>query len=144
MVQSTEPGLLPELEQLLSRFFFSLDHFDYDGLLALTSEDFRWHRQGKILNGHSAVRDALGDRPATRRTAHILSNTFIAQADAVRALTESCITAYRSDDADPQGGPVTIAGPSRINRVSTRFERNSANHWLIVEQKLVPIFLFGV
>jgi hypothetical protein len=133
--------LLAELEPLLNRFFFYLDHSDYAALIAMTHEDFRWHRQGRVLDGHAAVIAALHERPVTQRSAHVITNTFVESWRDGEAVTGSYMTAYRFDNGERQTGPVTISGPLRLSRVTTRFVRD-ADHWRIAEQRLASEFEF--
>lgn len=137
-----EPSLLAALEPLLMRFFFYLDRADYAALVALTHDDFRWHRQGKILDGHAAVIAALHERPVTQRVVHIITNTFVEGQHNDNAVTGSYMTAYRFDNGQLQTGPMTIPGPLRISRVTTRFKRCGATGWQMTEQRLVPEFEF--
>ncbi|WP_235838032.1 nuclear transport factor 2 family protein [Chitinasiproducens palmae] len=155
------PGL-DALAQTLHRFFHCLDGFDYAGLLACCTDDFRWLRQGRWLDGPDAVRAALALRPRTQRVAHLISNTFVNEADAGSAkardgapgatprlptevATESYMTAYRADigsaDLGSSSAPARTVQPYRINRVRSRF-RLHGDIWLLAEQQLSTEFEF--
>ena len=139
--------LLGELTQQLHAFFHHLDERRYAELVALFTPDARWLRQGQWLNGHAEVRKALDARPAAQRVRHVITNAYVAAQDVVgnteEALVEAYMTAYRHEGgAGAIAGVARIAGPLRLNLVSTRFRRVDAE-WLIAEQRLVPEFDFG-
>jgi hypothetical protein len=151
---------LGDLAHTLAQFFLHLDHSDYPAVLALTHARFRWHRQGKLLDGHADVLAALNERPATQRVVHVITNAVIEETRPGSITLGAYMTAYRSGDGAPPDGPATIAGPLRLSRVSTRFEapreasRNASNEaehetgssaagWRIAEQILTPLFNFG-
>ena len=131
--------LFVELMQRLHRFFHHLDERRYAELVAMFAQDGRWLRQGQWLDGHAAVRGALDARPVTQRVRHIISNVDLTRVDGDRAVVEAYMTAYRHDG--PTQGVPRIAGPFRLNIVSTAFRR-SADDWLIVEQRMTPEFEF--
>ena len=133
--------LLGELTQQLHAFFHHLDERRYTELVALFTPDGRWLRQGQWLNGHAAVRSALDARPAAQRVRHVITNAYVAGfATANEACVEAYMTAYRHDGG--VDGVARIAGPLRLNLVSTLFRRVDGA-WLIAEQRLVPEFEFG-
>ncbi|WP_233831697.1 hypothetical protein [Paraburkholderia sp. ZP32-5] len=153
-----------ELEHTLTQFFLHLDRSSYAALLALTHARFRWHRQGKILDGHTDVLAALNERPSTQRVVHVITNAVVEDATPASITLGAYMTAYRSGDGPPPDGPATIAGPLRLSRVTTRFEAQNKAHnkaqsetpneastdtcscasgWLITEQILTPLFSFG-
>lgn len=134
--------LAAELSHCLNRFFLHLDRSDYHALLSLTREDFRWHRQGKILEGHVAVRAALSERAVKQRTVHVITNAAIESDQDAQITLGAYMTAYRSGDLDDIKAPATIAGPLRLSRVTTRFTHDDRQGWLIAEQILLPLFEF--
>ena len=136
--------LLGELTQPLHAFFHHLDERRYAELVALFTPDARWLRQGQWLNGHAEVRKALDARPAAQRVRHVITNAYVAANHAADSagdvLVEAYMTAYRHEGG--VDGVARIAGPLRLNLVSTRFRRVDGE-WLIAEQQLVPEFEFG-
>jgi hypothetical protein len=138
--------VLAELTQQLHRFFYHLDERRYAPMLELFTEDCRWLRQGRWLEGKAAVRAALEARPAAHDTRHVMSNAFVAEqaADGMRAVVEAYMTAYRYP-ASPAGDdelPV-VAGPLRFNLTTTVFRRAPGQDWRIEEQRLVAAFAFA-
>jgi hypothetical protein len=139
-VTSTTLALLTQTQH---RFYHCLDRFDYDGLLAVTCDDLRWHRQGQWLVGHDALLATMRGRPATQRVAHVISNTFIVASTLDECSTESYMTAYRFDDGIEHDGPVNIERPFRIDRVTTRFRHTAHQGWRIAELVPTPVFQFS-
>ncbi|MCX4160008.1 MULTISPECIES: hypothetical protein [Paraburkholderia] len=134
-----------ELAHTLTQFFLHLDRSNYAALLALTHAHFRWHRQGKMLDGHDDVHAALNQRAVTQRVAHVITNVAVEDEQPGNTTLGAYMTAYRFDDGRPLEGPATIAGPLRLSRVTTRFEAGDRNNagWRIAEQVIAPLFQFG-
>jgi hypothetical protein len=133
-------AMLPLLTQTQHHFYRCLDRFDHDGMLAVTCNDLRWHRQGQWVVGHNALLATMRERPATQRVTHVISNTFIVESNLDECSTESYMTAYRFDDGTEHDGPVKIERPFRIDRVATRFRHTADLGWQIAE--LVPTTVF--
>jgi hypothetical protein len=138
-------AVLPALTQQLHRFFHLMDGRGYDGMLDLFTDDCRWLRQGRWLEGKAAVRDALEARPADTDTRHVLSNAHVAELADGHAVLEACMTAYRYPAADPAAPEATprTAGPLRLNLVTTMFRRAPGQDWRIAEQRMVPAVEFA-
>ncbi len=63
-------------EQLVHRFYQALDAAEFMKLAQLFRDDGVWFRQGKQLQGHQAILKAMDERPAGRKTAHLVQNFF--------------------------------------------------------------------
>ena len=133
------PLLLAELTQQLHQFFHHLDEYRYDDMVAMFIEDGVWLRQGQRLHGRAAIRQVLAARPAGQRIRHVMTNAFIAERQADRVRLEAYMTAYRHEHP-PAGGVPVIAGPFRLNLVTTWFVP-VAGQWLIAEQHMLPEFI---
>ncbi|MFM1855595.1 MAG: hypothetical protein RLZ83_904 [Pseudomonadota bacterium] len=134
--------LLPQLVQVLHRFFYELDGRRYETAAGLFTDDGRWLRQGRWLEGRAAILDALHARPLDSETRHVMSNAFIAREEGDAAVVEAYMTAYRYPTAEAGGDLPTIAHPLRFNLVTTVFRRVAQSGWCIAEQRLVPAFGF--
>jgi hypothetical protein len=88
ITESSAAGVLPALTQQLHCFFHHLDERRYAPMLDLFTDDCRWLRQGRWLEGKAAVRAALEARSAAHDTRHVMSNAFVAEqaADGTRAV----------------------------------------------------------
>lgn len=130
------------LLQTTHRFFWYLDEFRYDDLVALMLPEATWHRQGKILAGHAQIRAALDERPRSQRIRHVVSNAFIDRMDGDNVAHFICyMIGYRADEGVPKPAPQTIDGPLRLLLVRTRFERRDGQ-WRLAEQIAAPEFDF--
>jgi hypothetical protein len=58
IIESSAAGVLPALTQQLHCFFHHLDERRYAPMLDLFTDDCRWLRQGRWLEGKAAVRGA--------------------------------------------------------------------------------------
>jgi len=136
---TSTPLLLAALTQQLHQFFHHLDEYRYDDMVAMFTEDGVWLRQGQQLHGRAAIRAVLATRPAGQRIRHVMSNAFIAERQGGRVRLEAYMTAYRHEHPPASGVPV-IAGPFRLNLVSTVYVPVQGE-WLIAEQSMLPEFI---
>ncbi len=131
--------LLAETTQRLHAFFHHLDEGRYAEMVEMFTADGRWLRQGRWSSGRAEVRAALDARPTGQRVRHVITNAYVSTEGADEATVEAYMTAYRQDGAAQ--GVARIAGPLRLNLVSTIFRRDRGE-WRIAEQRLVPEFEF--
>lgn len=131
----------PELVQITHRFYYYLDERRYKDLVGLMRPDGVWHRQGKILAGHTQVLAAMEERPTTQIIRHTITNAFLEHESENEAALIAYLTAYRYDDGSPRKPPVTIDGPFRLLLVKKRFVREGGR-WLIAECSGTPEFEF--
>ncbi|CAN5326900.1 hypothetical protein BH09PSE6_BH09PSE6_08970 [soil metagenome] len=138
---TTAAAVLPALTQQLHRFFHHLDERRYDEMLDLFTDDCRWLRQGQWLDGKPSVRRALETRPADVETRHVMTNAFVAAADADSATVEAYMTAYRHPTGSADS-VAQVAGPLRFNLTTTVFRRDAGHDWRIAEQRMVAVMSF--
>jgi hypothetical protein len=145
ITESSPAGVLPALTQQLHCFFHHLDERRYAPMLDLFTDDCRWLRQGRWLEGKAAVRAALEARSVAHDTRHVMSNAFVAEqaADGTRAVFEAYMTAYRYPASQSEGQAPTIDGPFRFNLVTTAFRLVEGQGWRIAEQRMVAAFAFA-
>jgi hypothetical protein len=137
----TQETLFETLVQMTHRFYWCLDEFRYQDMIAMMREDCVWHRQGKVLSGREQVLEALNQRPATQRIRHVITNPFIAdrQDNSVRLI--AYMIGYKADEGVRKPAPQAIDGPFRMLLLDIVFEY-SGGRWWIVEQKGTPEFEF--
>ena len=124
------------LTQRLHAFFSDLDERRYDHVVSLFLPDGRWLRQGRWLEGRSAVRAALEARPASMKVRHVITNVVV-HADG-REAAEAQVDAYMTAYRQLEGGAPSLF---RLNLVSNVF-RQHGGEWLLAEQQLLPEFDF--
>lgn len=136
--------VLAELAQVLHAFFHALDARCYDRMLDMFTDDCRWLRQGRWLEGKSAVRAALEARAADVDTRHVLTNACVSAYEGDTVQLEAYMTAYRYPASAPSAGaPPRIAGPLRFNLTTTVFRRDPGHDWRISEQRMVAAIAFA-
>lgn len=128
------PAAQAELTQLLNEFFYHLDEFQYEELVALMAPGALWHRQGKALRGAEESLAALSLRSRTQRIRHVITNVQVTQLAASEASSVCYMTVYKHDDGEDAPLPRTIAGPAGVMLVSTQFRRHG-DRWLVAEMK---------
>lgn len=122
--------------------FDHLDERRYEDLLTLMTPDAVWHRQGKRLEGHGQILEALLERSATQRIRHLVTNLRQRRAGPDQVLCTHYMTAFRHDEGRVLTGPPTIAGPFRMSLVTTRLVQRDAA-WQVAEQTIVTEFEFA-
>jgi len=128
--------------EVLHRFYACLDDNRYADLVALTTDDVRWLRQGEALRGHAAVLAALEQRPTSFVTRHVITNAYAVRAHGDDIELAALMTAYRGR-LDAAGSlPVTIDRPYRLSRLTARF-RLANGAWKIADQEGIPTFEFA-
>ena len=133
------PAAQAELTQLLNEFFYHLDEFQYEALVALMETEALWHRQGRIQRGAKESLAALAQRSRTQRIRHVITNVQLTELDASEAKCIAYMTVYKHDDGVDAPPPRTIPGPSGFLLVSTHFRRHG-DRWLVAEMKATPEF----
>ncbi len=135
---------LAELTQVLYTFFHALDQRQYERVLAHFTEDCRWLRQGRWLEGKAEVKARLVERASGVDTCHVMTNSHVTAIEGASVEVHSWMTAYRYPVAtEPDGARPDIAGPLRVNSTTTVFRRDVGHDWRIAEQRLLPVFGFA-
>lgn len=140
--QKSLAGMYAILSQVTHQFFWYLDEFRYQDLVATMEPEARWHRQGKVLTGHQEILAALELRSRTQKIRHVMTNLQISSLSADEAATIGYMTAYKHDDGADAPLPRSISAPSGLLLVQTRFRRHG-DQWLISEQAATPEFVFS-
>jgi hypothetical protein len=77
-------------------------------------EDGEWDRLGTSLHGRSAIRAALAERSAMRKTCHLVSNLVVSSQAEDLARSEFFVTVYESIDDAPLRMMSILAGEDRL------------------------------
>jgi hypothetical protein len=77
-------------------------------------EDGEWNRMGDSLHGRSAIRAALAERSATRKTSHLVSNLIVSSQAEDLAHAEFFVTVYESLDEAPLRMMSILDGEDRL------------------------------
>jgi hypothetical protein len=136
------PAAQAELTQLLNEFFYRLDEFQYQELVALMEPDALWHRQGKIQRGAQESLAALEQRSRTQRIRHVITNVQLTELSAQEARSVAYMTVFKHDDGVAAPVPRNIRGPAGFLLVSTHFRRQD-DRWLVAEMKATPEFVIN-
>jgi len=116
--------------ELVLRAAERADAHDPTGLAALFLPDGVLRRPGGgALVGRAAIEQAYAQRPSTRITRHLVTNTLVEVASATEASARSRVMLWAgsTDDADgPQGRP--LRGPQLVGEFADRFTL-SAEGW---------------
>ncbi len=95
-------------------FFRYLDERKYDDLVALTTPDCLWIRNGEELKGPEQIRTALDARSPTMHIHHIITNLEVEAADDESVAMRAYLLSYRHDDGRPLTGPAPLDKPRAI------------------------------
>jgi hypothetical protein len=77
-------------------------------------EDGEWDRMGSSLHGRAAIRAALAERSATRKTCHLVDNLIVSSEEADRAQARFFVSVYESVDGAPLRMMSILAGEDRL------------------------------
>jgi hypothetical protein len=122
------------------RFMQHLDDGRCEEALALLAPHAVWHRQGDLLVGHDAVREAIGRRPQNRLIRHHLSNIVVTVNDPNRASSKAYYVVYMQDGA---GLPRTVRGPERAGDYGAEYVKIDGQ-WIISSLRASRLFVTSV
>lgn len=112
-----------EAEALCNRFYYCLDQFDYEGLVALMTPDGVWIRRGLAMRAGPEVLKVMAERSTTQTIVHQLTN-MSSQVTAPDAVTvRAYMIAFNHDDGVKPTGPAPLSGPSLIAPISFEARR---------------------
>ena len=139
MSVSSSVDLRDAVQNLVLDFFMDLDVGAFEALVGRMAPGGRWHRQGKVLSGRQNILDAMAERGPDVRTAHLVTNLRIVQANETAATARFYMTAFRYDGAVVAGAPSPMNLPGSIGLYEcdcTLIE----NGWRIEELRADPRF----
>jgi ketosteroid isomerase-like protein len=122
-------------QQAIHRFYAALDASDMDAVSLAMAEDGVWHRQGQALRGPASVRAALAQRPAGRRTAHLVQNLVVDVIDPGQAQAQFMTLVYRHDADAPVTGAAPLGAPLSISFHRERLVRGDSGVWQFAEKR---------
>jgi hypothetical protein len=128
----------PEICDAVNRFFRALDDADYENCCLAFSDDGRWHRQGKLLQGVEMIRSALHDRGTDFLTRHLITNMVSRAVEEETAEVSFYSTVFahrgpRGPEPPAMGAPTVLA----VYEASLVRERGS---WRIKSLSSTPSF----
>ncbi|MER2535673.1 MAG: nuclear transport factor 2 family protein [Rhizobiaceae bacterium] len=130
-----------DCEKVIQNLFYAIDEFDYDSVVDSFTRDGIWHRFGKAVTGHEAIRSELNARSNFQVIRHIATNVIVNVLDADTASAVVYVKTYKHDDGTPAPTPVELRAPMLLGVVSARLSRQ-ADGWRIAEQDLEVSFNF--
>ncbi|HBP28182.1 hypothetical protein CAP48_18325 [Advenella sp. S44] len=123
---------MKQCENQVLLFFRHLDERRYDALAALLAPDAIWRRQGKVLKGPQQVQQALQQRSATMRIAHIITNLVFDECETQNCTIRAYMLVVRHEPGEHGAGPCPLRGIESIRNVLVQMKRID-NSWLIAE-----------
>jgi hypothetical protein len=111
-------------------FFRDLDQNDYESLVKRLTPDGVWLRQGKVMEGHDAVRQTLITRSPTVRVHHLITNLMADKITADSCEMRGYMLVVRHDSGKPIEGPAPLSGIENIRTTHITLVRKDGN-WLI-------------
>ena len=121
-------------EQLVHRFYQALDAAEFMKLAQLFRNDGVWFRQGKQLQGQQAILKAMDERPAGRKTAHLVQNFVLDIESPVKAVAHYLTLVYRHDASEANPGPAPIGQALAISMNHDILLKDEQG-WRLVEKK---------
>lgn len=130
-------------EQAISRFYARLDGLEAGPVGAMFAADGVWHRQGAVLRGGAAVDAALAQRPAGRRSAHLISNLFFNAQDDLQIRASYLLQVFRHDagpEADPRDAAPIASSLLAITRTEDLYQCAGNGEWMLLNKQSRPLF----
>jgi len=121
-------------EQLVHRFYQALDAAEFITLAQLFRDDGIWFRQGKKLEGQKIILKAMDERPAGRKTAHLVQNFVLDIESPAKAVAHYLTLVYRHDASEANPGPTPIGQALAIS-INHDILLKDEQGWRLVEKK---------
>ena len=121
-------------EQLVHRFYQALDAAEFITLAQLFRDDGIWFRQGKKLEGQKIILKAMDERPAGRKTAHLVQNFVLDIESPAKAVAHYLTLVYRHDASEANSGPTPIGQALAIS-INHDILLKDEQGWRLVEKK---------
>lgn len=112
--------------KVILRFFQCMDERRYDELLALTTDDCLWVRNGEELKGSEQIRAALDARSPTMHIHHILTNLEVDASENGTATMRAYLVSYRHDSGKPLDGPAPLDRPRAIFKLAGTLRKDDS------------------
>lgn len=93
----------------VNRFYEALDRSDYDTAVGVLHPTIEWMRLGTMLTGRDAVRGVLSERPADRRTVHVVDRPIIEATEDGTGATVRYVLTVHAGAASDKPVPMTTA-----------------------------------
>ena len=100
-----------ECTRLCLDFAWTVDHFDYDGFVALFAADGVFERAGQLNRGPEAIRAFLDARPVDRVTRHLCTNLRIDMTGPATATGSCSALMYQAPAAKDAQLPLPVSAP---------------------------------
>lgn len=127
-------------EDVVLRFFWSLDNQDYDRIPKLFCDDGVWYRRDLVHKGSNEVRQSLADIPPVMPTVHLVTNLQIDRPSPHEARAIFYVTAMRPSSGVGAAPP---PWPVELPLVVTLYKADLAivaDEWRIKAMRNDPIF----
>lgn len=142
MSHHTQGNLTAECMDVIHRFYRALDACDYEALVAQMTPDGVWERQGKVLRGRAAVREALSKRSAGVVTAHLVQDLVVDRKDAYSAEASMYVAVLRHESDEAPALPVPTP-PIRVVQLVRDSLVLTDEGWRIAHKSAKAIFRSG-
>ncbi len=117
MDREPEREIEQEIEKLIAKYYWHVDHREFDKAVELFTEDAEWIAMAVNLNGRDEILEALKPALGTGTIRHVVTNFVANVIDADRATCNFYHTIYYTPDAEFEtaDGPIPFEGPHRTH-----------------------------
>ncbi len=139
-MSTKQQGLLvAECTDLIHRFYRSLDAGDYKTLIKQMLPEGVWVRQGKTLEGQSAVLEALSQRSTGVISTHLVQNLVVDREDEQTATASMYVMVLRHEGGEHPGTAVPVPPIRAIQLVKDKLVL-TAEGWRIAHKAGRAVF----
>lgn len=130
------PATRCAIEELNTRYAWSLDRQNYAELYEVFTADARYTRGGQELRGAKAIVASFASREGTRTTRHVWGALDLAPHGPGVVASRSCWFSFAGNAAPPVAG----TGVYMVADFFDVYVRDGSSRWWISERLIEPVF----
>lgn len=141
MGREQEREIEQEIEKLIAKYYWHVDHREFDKAVELFTEDVEWIAMSVHLNGRDGILEALKPALGTGTIRHVVTNFVVDVIDADHATCDFYHTIYYTPDIEFEtaDGPIPFEGPHRTHDHHDEWLRTAAG-WRTARRTSHTIF----
>ena len=141
MNRQLERSIEQEIERLIGRLYWHIDHRDFVSAVEIYTEDAVLIAMDVQMNGRAEVLEALEPALGTGTIRHVATNLVVNVVDADHATCDFYTTIYYARDAEFETAeaPIPFDGPQRTHDIHDQWRRTT-DGWRIYRRTGETIF----
>lgn len=125
-------------ERMARHFYWLLDRFESDRILAKVSGDCQWVRAGVAHVGPDAMRKIMDARPRDALGRHLVCNA-VSKMTAADEMEVTFDLVYQAAPKSAEPGGPTVPSPAKLLSGLDRYRREDGE-WYLTFKEVLPLF----